>query len=405
MRQIPSLREIDETAPEPVRQEAGESTLELSRRSAQAIVEEVGAIVRQNINMMDRNGRVIASTDASRVGSVHDIARQMVENGTGELYVTEEQATPTVRTGLNLSVSHQGRIVGVIGITGPYEEVSGYGQVVKKMVEILIRENVQQDRQRMSRRVLSRFLEDWIMGSGLMQPQALGERGFRLGIDISLPRRVMVVSPKQLEKYASTAEGQKILEQAGQAAEEAAGAGSLMLSNSGRQIILLHRMNDRKMEAAARRICEAVREKTGLLMSAGIDGGAQDVHVAYSQANKAWRSARTSQRDILTYDQVTLELFTEDVSDTVKQEYVGKVFRKCSHEELCQWMGLLEEYFGQEGSLLHTAQALHIHKNTLTYKLRKLQELTGYDVRLPSQSPVLYMAMLFFRDVKELMEQ
>ena len=141
-----------------------------------------------------------------------------------------------------------------------------------------------------------------------------------------------------------------------------------MLSNSGRQIILLHRMNDRKMEAAARRICEAVREKTGLLMSAGIDGGAQDVHVAYSQANKAWRSARTSQRDILTYDQVTLELFTEDVSDTVKQEYVGKFFRKCSHEELCQWMGLLEEYFGQEGSLLHTAQALHIHKNTLTYK-------------------------------------
>lgn len=391
MREISDLRELD--------------MLELSRESAQAIVEEVGAIVRQNINMMDRQGRVIASTDASRVGSIHEIARQMVENATGELYVSEEQATSTVRTGLNLSLSHQGHIVGVIGITGPYEEVAGYGQVVKKMVEILIRERVQQDQQRMSRRVLSRFLEDWVMGNGLMQPQNLAERGFRLGIDISVPRRVMVVSVKHLEEYNATEEGQKILEQAGMAVSGAAGAGSLTLPNAGRQIILLPCMEAGKMETAARRICAAVKERTGLYAAAGIDGGAKDIHLAYSQANKAWRSARLAGKDMLTYEQVTLELFTEDVSDAVKQEYVDKVFGACSREELCQWIGLLETYFEQEGSLNRTAKELHMHKNTLTYKLRKLEELTGYDVRLPSQSPVFYMAMLFFRHLNEALEQ
>ena len=67
-------------------------------------------------------------------------------------------------------------------------------------------------------------------------------------------------------------------------------------------------------------------------------------------------------------------------------------------------MGLLEAYFQSEGSLKAASEILHIHKNTLTYRLRRLEELTGYDVRLVSQSTVFYMAMLFFRDVKEMMQ-
>ena len=37
--------------------------------------------------------------------------------------------------------------------------MAGYGQIVKKMVEILIRENAEQDERRMGQRVLNRFLE------------------------------------------------------------------------------------------------------------------------------------------------------------------------------------------------------------------------------------------------------
>ena len=68
-------------------------------------------------------------------------------------------------------------------------------------------------------------------------------------------------------------------------------------------------------------------------------------------------------------------------------------------------MGLLEAYFQSEGSLKAASEILHIHKKTLTYRLKRLEELTGYDVRLVSQSTVFYMAMLFFRDVKDGMEE
>ena len=39
------------------------------------------------------------------------------------------------------------------------------------------------------------------------------------------------------------------------------------------------------------------------------------------------RSAGMSKRDVMTYDSVTLELFTEDVADSVKAEYLARYLR------------------------------------------------------------------------------
>ncbi len=372
--------------------------MKLADGSAQAIVDEVGAVMRQNINMMDYRGCVIASTDKSRVGSLHEGAKRVIEEGLSELYVTAEEATDTSRPGINLPVRWQGKIAGVIGITGPYEEVAGYGRIVKKMVEILLRENEEQERKRMRERVLERFLEDWLLGEGPLGSRGLAERGFRLGIDISLPWRVMVAGPRKQEEYGTAPQGQKLLERAERETAAFLGTGSLILRSAGRQIILISRAGEEELEKKAHGICAAVYQKTGILMSVGIDGGAKDIRTACSQAGRAWKSACMAGKESAGYDRMTLELLAGELSEAAKREYIQKVFKKCSYEELCRWMELLEAYFRAEGSLQQAADALHIHKNTLTYKLKKLEELTGYDVRVLSQSSVFHLAMIFFGD-------
>ena len=52
-----------------------------------------------------------------------------------------------------------------------------------------------------------------------------------------------------------------------------------------------------------------------------------------------------------------------------------------------------------EGSLQKAAQQLFIHKNTMQYRLKRLAEITGLDVRKPSQAPSLYLAMLLYLDL------
>ena len=77
-----------------------------------------------------------AAEAPARIGFLHEGARQIIEERLPELYIRAEEATATARTGLNLPITHRGDIVGVIGITGEYGQVIGYGQVVKKMTEI-----------------------------------------------------------------------------------------------------------------------------------------------------------------------------------------------------------------------------------------------------------------------------
>lgn len=109
--------------------------MHLSRESAQKIVEEIGALVRQNINLMDETGHIIASTDPKRIGMFHQGAHQIITAHLPELYITPEAETATVRQGINLPIEVNGEAVGVIGITGVYDEVFDYGQIVKKMTE------------------------------------------------------------------------------------------------------------------------------------------------------------------------------------------------------------------------------------------------------------------------------
>ena len=177
--------------------------MKISRNSAQQIVEEIGDLVKQNINLMDETGHIIASNDPTRIGKFHPGVYDVLTGHLTELYITKEweESDSRVRRGINLPIEVEGQLEGVIGITGLYHEVIQYGQIVKKMAEILIKERTAMDEQRLDQRIRTRFLEEWIIGNGLANLQSLSERGLSLGIDIRVPRRCVVVSPAHLESY------------------------------------------------------------------------------------------------------------------------------------------------------------------------------------------------------------
>ncbi|MDD3429005.1 MAG: sugar diacid recognition domain-containing protein [Oscillospiraceae bacterium] len=374
----------------------------LSPQSAQRIVEEIGKTIQQNINMMDENAIIIASTDATRIGHFHEGAYRVIAENLPELCITPELATSTTRTGVNLPITHLNHIVGVIGITGAYEQVIGYGKIVKKMTEILMRESTEQDEKRMDLRVRSRFLEDWVLSNRPLSSQSLPERAAVLGIDITLPRRVLVSSVQDLDKYVDTTSGQQLIEKVEEtiAAIIEQDGSNMILRNNARQILIVRAAPDKHLEALANRLCYMALTKFSVYLTIGIDGNASDIHLAYIQANKSWRAARSKHIQLLAYRNITFELFLGEISKPTKVEYLHKIFAGCNYEEISQWIYLTETYFSAEGSITQAAANLFIHKNTLQYKLKKLEELTGYDIRLPSNAPVFFIAQQFYREVQ-----
>lgn len=376
--------------------------MKIYKSSAQRIVEEISKLVKQSINLMDETGHIIASSDHARIGDFHIGAYQIIQNHLPEYYITPQlQAQlPGVRQGLNLPIEVDGEVQGVIGITGEYDEVIQYGQIVKKMAEILIRERMTQDNRQLDQRVKSRFLEDWILGTGLSNPQSLSERGFALGIDIRSPRRCIVTSAQNREQYTGSLEGQIILEQVESlVSSQVRAQGGIILRNAARQILLLRRQETAALEVLCRTIGQTVEKQLGVSMIFGIDGEAGDVHTAYLQANRAWHTSAYKDSTITCFEDLNTELLLDDLSRESKVDYLRKIFRNCTVEEAADHVALLQVFFAAEGSLQLAAQRLFIHKNTMQYRLKRLAADTGLDVRKPSQAPSLYLAMLLYLDL------
>lgn len=378
--------------------------MRISESSAQQIVEEIGKLVGQNINLMDETGHIIASNDPSRIGNFHEGAYRIIENHLQELYITPEleQSLSMVRQGINLPIVVEGNVEGVIGITGSYDAVIQFGQVVKKMAEILIKERIHLDEERLDTRIRSRFLEDWVLGDGLSNPRLLSERGYALGIDIRKPRRCMVVSVQNLSYYTTTLEGQQFIEQAEKvvASHMEQYPGTIILRNAARQIILISRRSTEEIKSIGIALSNQINAQLRVHAIIGIDGTSEDVHGGYLQANRAWRVAPHSDGGVVCYENLTMELILDMIPQKSKIEYLHKIFPGCSNGEIRDFSALLEAYFQAEGSLNAAAESLFIHKNTLQYRIRAMAEATGLDVRKPSCAPALYLAMLLIRDLE-----
>ena len=54
----------------------------ITRALAQQIVDTVRDLCGQNVNFIDCSGTIFASTDATRIGTFHEIGQQTAERGT-----------------------------------------------------------------------------------------------------------------------------------------------------------------------------------------------------------------------------------------------------------------------------------------------------------------------------------
>ena len=375
----------------------------ISQTAAQTIVEEIGREINEHINFMDEEGYIVASTDPARLGTLHTGAKRVIEEHLPELYITKEMENATTRKGINLPITIRGEVVGVIGITGEKERVAGYGNIVRRMTEIMVEDNRLKDRKRYDRRVRYRFIEEWIAKSDLSYDRSFVERGYQLGIDVERPRRALVVHFRRYPQLCGTLEGQRRLEEMEATIRHFVDKedGVLYLREPPKQICLVDECSDDKMRELACHIKDLVYEKYRENVLIGIDAGHGGVHIRQmcDQAQKAVENGRDS--DIIFYGDLCVELFLNEISDKAMEEYLDKLFPETEAEELDGFMNLIAVFFEQAGSIGKMAEALYMHKNTIQYKLRKLENLSGKDIRTPEGAGIFYMALQFYKRTKK----
>lgn len=127
--------------------------------------------------------------------------------------------------------------------------------------------------------------------------------------------------------------------------------------------------------------------------------GIRDIHRSHENAYTAYRLTKTAiPRNLLSYDRLGIYKILADVKEAaIYPEFVNETvgeLMKYDMENHTDYMEILEAYFENECSIIHTAQALYCHKNTLSYKLDKVKKILGYDI-LKNENRVRIMVAIY----------
>jgi len=365
------------------------------------IVTEMSSIINQNVNMMDENGIIIASTDPSRMNTFHEGAYEIITKGLEELFIYDDKTYKGARKGLNLPLMLDGKATGVISLTGEYSDVAKFGHVVRKMVEILLLENYREEQRLIDDRIMNRFLSDWIFSDMVSYSKEFIDRGSKLGIDITLPRRVIVAEIAHLQKYQDSSEGQVIIDNVNTSVEKTLKfhKNSIFMKTASQMIGLIQDCDDAYIRQFAEQLNKTIYHEHKLRLRIGIDKRDLPTNKAFISASKALNACKSTLKDIVFYEDINLEIFADEVSPHSKKDFINKVFNELNEHEISDMIRILKVYFDTDGSLNETAQKLFIHKNTLQYKLKKLSEKTGHDPRTLKDASLFYIALHFYESL------
>ena len=125
--------------------------MKLDKSLAFQVVNTIKDTCGQDINFIDKQGMIFASTNADRIGTFHAIGHKAAQTEQ-TIEVFSDDDFPGTQKGINMPLYYHGSFLAVIGITGEPDQVRQYVHLADRITHLLIREK------ELNR--LSRSLED-----------------------------------------------------------------------------------------------------------------------------------------------------------------------------------------------------------------------------------------------------
>lgn len=387
----------------------------ISSNSAQSIVEEMSSIINRNINFMNEDGVIVASTDQQRIGTLHEGALEVLRTR-DNLIVNKHNRLSGAKEGINMPILLGDKIVGVIGITGAEDEVVKYGSIIRKMTEILIKEEFIGKQTELEIRTRESFVKEWIEGKW-NNDKLFVSRAWLLGINVHLPRIVVIL------EYGRTIEHEALdfnfevemerernkLIQFIQKELNIDQQDIIFPDGYSKFIMLLtwpEKSPDTRKERTSTKIKHMINRLNQNNHFARIKAGAGTFVEHYTEINQSYKYAEKAishlyspkeGEAVMFYEDLRLELLVEELPESVLDQFMVKVlgFDQASADQ--EMVDTLTAFFACNQSINETAARLFIHKNTLQYRLKKIKEATGYDPRQLEDAVLLYLALYVYR--------
>ncbi|MFS0872593.1 CdaR family transcriptional regulator [Paenibacillus xylanilyticus] len=330
--------------------------LQLTEKQAQDIVDKMMQDIPYNINIMNEEGIIIGSGQKERVGTVHQGAVRALTTG-NRIEVWQDGRLEKMGTNEPIGINNQH--VGVIGISGHPDEVRPFCNIVRTTVSLLIEQRNQLENLAHEASRKKAFLERLLNHSGSYSMKFRKE-ALQYNLDLQLPTvllymRALVNSPGFNEEF-----GKIVVQFPSFSIEDEGNAHIVMIQSESDLDPLVQRL---QLEQPHCFISVSRREP--------------NIAVCYEQARSAMNILLALQpaASLIRYDEVQ---FLVQFSNARLTSQANIVSRLEDHADL---LDTLRSFIHHNGSMTTTAADLNIHRNTLQYRLKRIQSVTGKDPR------------------------
>ncbi|MGJ7919070.1 CdaR family transcriptional regulator [Neobacillus sp. LXY-4] len=321
--------------------------MKMNKVLAQEIANKVMKVIPYNVNIMDDIGLIIGSGDSDRIGTYHQGAIAAIECGTiVSVFNSEGGAKP----GVNIPIRFKNKIIGVIGISGDPNTVSPFAELVRVTAELLITQEFLFKERRIKEQIKEEFLYQWVFRNDEYD-KAFKNSGEAIGIDVNLIRKAIIVKGSSLKETF-------LKEQ------------EFTFRLSQNTILYIVPENSDILKRLA-----AITSNNTII---GI--GTSCTHIAKS-TQEAKRAIEIAEKLGLSsthcyYDEFKfIDSLTS--SDSAFEE-ISLCFRELeTNPKGVELIETLISFIENNGDMNVIAKELHIHRNSLAYRLQKIEQLTN----------------------------
>ena len=382
-----------------------ESTTMLDKELCNRISQSASLIIGHHVLVTDKNGIVLGSNDPARIGTLHGASLDVIASGQ-QIYHNQTDASRLSGTkpGTTIPLSVNGEVIGTIGITGSPEEISKYAILIQQLAQLFMDFHAQQQssvhRDYKKRNLLHDLAAD-IQDDML---ENIHNSAYELGYDLELPRAVLWIELEPADGSARAGPAPLQAKLLAFLAEQFVHPQDFLCAQSDSEAAVLALLPENSSSL------EGLRQKSGAVLDRfgpecrvlhlGIGSQAEGIralHTSYEDAHLAARvlQMRRTAHGCLTVNDIFLEKLALNLSpsacDHISSALLRPIQQSKDHELLMQ---LISCWCQTRFNFSKTAEALHVHKSTLVYRFRRIEELYGLDLYDFDKTMALYLLNL-----------
>ena len=364
---------------------------------AQSIVDRAMQILRTNVNVMDERGLVIASGDRARLGTRHEGALLVLAQGRAvEIDEAVAQRLHDTRPGINLPLRAEGRVVGVVGLSGEPDAVRQHAELVRLAAETMLEQAQWMQMLACDQRLREELVLQRI---GVSPPGAgLDDWARRLGVDLARPCVALLIEIADAGLAADAVlAAQQRLRRLLAEHEPGLACAPVTLRELAVLMPLPAAASDLRgrLQALHERLCGEGSGQPCLALG-GYFGGDDGLVRSWQSARATLQAGRRHrpQAAIHCYDELTLPVLLAGLGEGWRADELRRPLRRLArHDRDGQLRRTLAAWFAHDMKVAPSAGALHVHRNTLEYRLRRIGEITALDLSRLNDCLLLFIGL------------